>query len=218
METENEINFMSNNNHKRMGIFGGTFDPIHNGHLMIAENAREQYSLDQVLFIPTGRSPLRHKQQITDSVHRCAMVSRAIADNPYFALHRIEVHSQEISYTFRTIEMLKENYKNTELFFILGADSLFDFESWRNPELIVKNCNILAAYREHERQEEFLLHLSYLNEKYPGKFHPLDTPNLEVSSHEIRHRVQEKKTIRYLVPKVVEDYIQEHELYKLNKS
>lgn len=218
METEKKITQKAENSLNRMGIFGGTFDPIHNGHLMIAENAREQYSLDQVLFIPTGHSPLRHKQQITDSVHRCAMVSRAIADNPHFALHRIEVHSQEISYTFRTIEMLKENYKNTELFFILGADSLFDFESWRSPELIVKNCNILAAYREHERQEEFLLHLSYLNEKYPGKFQPLDTPNLELSSHEIRRRVQEKKTIRYLVPKVVEDYIREHELYKLNKS
>lgn len=216
MEPENEINFMSNNNHKRMGIFGGTFDPIHYGHLMIAENAREQYSLDQVLFIPTGHSPLRHKQQITDSVHRCTMVSKAIADHPQFVLHRIEVHSQEISYTFRTIEMLKKNYKNTELFFILGADSLFDFESWRSPELIVKNCSILAAYREHERQEEFFSHLLYLNEKYPGKFYPLDTPSLNVSSHEIRQRVHDHKTIRYLVPKVVEDYIRKHELYKSN--
>lgn len=214
METEKKITQTTDNSLKRMGIFGGTFDPIHYGHLMIAENAREQYSLDQVLFIPTGHSPLKHKQQITDSVHRCMMVSKAIADHMQFALHRIEVHSQEISYTFRTIEMLKENYKNTELFFILGADSLFDFESWRNPELIVKNCSILAAYREHKRQEEFFLHLSYLNEKYPGKFYPLDTPSLDVSSHEIRNRVQDQKTIRYLVPKVVEDYIWEHKLYK----
>lgn len=198
---------------ERIGIMGGTFDPIHNGHLVIAENAREQYRLDQVLFIPTGHSPLRHKQQITSACHRCAMVSKAIADNPWFTLDEIEVDSPEISYTFHTTNKLKEEHISSELFFILGADSLFDFESWRSPELILKNCSILAAYRKHQRQEEFFRHIAYLNEKYPGKFHPLDTPNLEVSSQEIRQRVREGRTIRYLVPKTVETYIQENKLY-----
>lgn len=198
---------------KRIGIMGGTFNPIHNGHLMIAENAREQFSLDRVLFIPTGHSPLKHKQHVTDSVHRCAMVSMAISDNPWFTLDEIEVHSPETSYTFRTVEKLKQNYNSSELFFILGADSLFDFESWRSPELILKNCSILAAYRKHQRQEEFFQQIAYLNGKYPDKFHPLDTPDLEVSSQEIRQRVQEGRTIRYLVPKTVETYIIENKLY-----
>lgn len=198
---------------ERIGIMGGTFNPIHYGHLMIAENAREQFSLDKVLFIPTGRSPLKHKQQITDAVHRCAMVSLAISDNPWFELDEIEVHSPEISYTFYTIDKLKVNYNSAEFFFILGADSLFDFESWRNPELILKNCCILAAYRKHQKQEEFLRQIAYLNEKYPQRFYPLDTLNLEVSSEEIRQRVYQGKSIRYLVPNTVEDYIKTHKLY-----
>lgn len=198
---------------KRIGIMGGTFNPIHNGHLMIAENAREQYCLDQVMFIPTGHSPLRHKQRITDAVYRCEMVSLAIADNPWFVLNEIEIHSLETSYTFRTVEKLKEDYKNVELFFILGADSLFDFESWRNPERILEHCKVLAAYRKHQRQNEFFQYITELNEKYPGKFYPLDTPSLEVSSQEIRQRIQEDKTIRYLVPREVEAYIQKNKLY-----
>lgn len=212
---EMEIKYMQDMNRKqeKIGIMGGTFDPIHNGHLVIAENAREQFGLNQVLFIPTGHSPLKHKQQITSASHRCAMVSMAIADNPGFVLNEIEVNSPEISYTFHTTHKLKKDYISSELFFILGADSLFDFESWRSPELILEDCSILAAYRKHQRQEEFFRHIAYLNEKYPGKFHPLDTPNLEVSSQEIRQRVRQGRTVRYLVPKAVETYIQKNKLY-----
>lgn len=198
---------------EKIGIMGGAFDPIHNGHLVIAENAREQFGLDRVLFIPTGHSPIKHKQQITDSSYRCAMVSMAISDNPWFVLNDIEVKSPEISYTFHTTNKLKQDYNSSELYFILGADSLFDFESWRSPESILENCSILAAYRKHQRQEEFFRHIAYLNEKYPGKFHPLDTPNLEVSSQEIRQRIQAGRTIRYLVPRTVESYIQANKLY-----
>ncbi|MCI9446225.1 MAG: nicotinate-nucleotide adenylyltransferase [Lachnospiraceae bacterium] len=208
-----EINRHRDNTNRRIGIMGGAFNPIHYGHLMIAENAREQFSLEQVLFVPTGRSPLKHKQQVTDKVHRCAMVNLAISDNPWFALDKVEINSPEISYTFLTVEKLKEYFISSELFFILGADSLFDFESWRSPELILKNCSILAAYREHQRQEEFFEQIAYLNEKYPQKFCPLDTPNLEVSSQEIRQRVNEGRSIRYLVPEAVETYIRDNKLY-----
>ncbi len=100
-----------------------------------------------------------------------------------------------------------------ELYFILGADSLFDFESWKEPELILENCNVLAAYRKHQRQEEFLQQIERLNRKYPRKFYPLDTLSLEVSSQDIRRRVNEHHTIRYLVPKEVEAYIHKHKLY-----
>ncbi len=198
---------------RRIGILGGAFNPIHNGHLMIAESAREQFALEQVLFIPTGRSPRKHKQKITDIAHRCAMVSTAISDKPYFVLDELEVHSSEVSYTYLTMEKLKENYISSELFFILGADSLFDFESWRNPELILKNCNILAAYRNYQRQEEFFRQIAYLNEKYSQKFFPLDTPVLEVSSQEIRQRVKDGRTIHHLVPETVKTYILNHKLY-----
>lgn len=197
----------------RIGILGGTFNPVHNGHLMIAENAREQFALDKVLFIPTGHSPLKHKQQITNAVHRCAMASLAVSDNPWFILDEIEVQSPKISYTYRTMSKLKEKYISSEFFFILGADSLFDFESWKNPELILENCSILAAGRKHLREKEFMEQIEYLNKKYPQKFHPLDTTNMDVSSEEIRQRVRQGKSIRYLVPKSVENYIKEKKLY-----
>ncbi|MCI8484892.1 MAG: nicotinate-nucleotide adenylyltransferase [Lachnospiraceae bacterium] len=205
---------MSTENRKKIGIMGGTFDPIHFGHLIIAENAREQFALDQVLFIPTGHSPHKQDQYITTAVHRCRMVSLAIYDHPQFVLNKIEIESPEISYTYLTLQKLKEEYINAELYFILGADSLFDFELWKEPELILENANILAAYRGYKHQKNFSVQLDHLNQKYPEKFFPLCTPNFEVSSHNIRDRVCRRQTIRYLVPKEVEDYIREYHLYE----
>lgn len=198
---------------QKIGIMGGTFNPIHHGHLMIAENARDQYGLDLVLFIPTGHSPLKHKQNITESFHRCNMVSLAIEDNPDFVLDKIEADSDEINYTCLTLKKLKEKYKNAVFYFILGADSLFDFEDWYKPEVILQNCVILAAYREHELQEDFFQKIDCLNQKYPEKFFPLDTPGMELSSQDIRKRIHDGRSIRYLIPKEVESYIREHHLY-----
>ena len=203
---------------QKIGIMGGTFNPIHNGHLMIAENAREQFGLDKVLFIPTGHSPQKHKQHITESFHRCNMVSLAIADNQWFILDKTEVNSTEISYTSLTLQKLKEDYDESELYFILGADSLFDFESWYEPELILQNCTILAAYRKHERQEEFFQKIESLNKKYPEKFFPLDTLNMELSSQDIRNRLQSGQSVRYLIPKDVESYIREQHLYERGET
>lgn len=202
-------------NIEKIGIIGGTFDPIHFGHLMIAENAREQYGLDKVLFVPTGHSPHKYKQDVTESFHRCQMVSLAIANNPCFFIDKTEVETKEISYTYLTLQKLKKIYISAELYFILGADSLFDFESWRAPEEILLNCNILAAYRKHEYQGKFFQQIEYLNQKYPQKFFPLDTPSLEVSSKEIRTRLQCGRTIRYLVPREVEAYIRKYHLYNI---
>ncbi len=205
---------MKKNTVQRIGIMGGTFDPIHYGHLMIAENAREQFNLEKVLFLPTGHSPHKQEQYVTDSLHRCRMVSLAIADNPVFSLNKMEVESQETSYTYVTMQKLKEAYTNAELFFILGADSLFDFELWRKPEEILKSCRILAACRKHRQEEGFFRQIAYLNEKYQDRFFPLDTPNLEVSSQDIRRRLQYGRPIRYLVPETVESYIRKHHLYE----
>ena len=146
--------------------------------------------------------------------HRCSMVSLAIAGNPFFTLDRREVESSDISYTYVTLQNLKKELPQTELFFILGADSLFDFQSWRKPEEILTYCSILAAYRKHEREDRFFQQIDLLNRKYPGKFFPLDTPSLEVSSQDIRNRVQHGRSIRYLVPEEVGAYIRAHHLYQ----
>ena len=199
---------------QRIGIMGGTFDPIHYGHLMIAENAREQFGLGKVLFLPTGHSPHKQAQDVTASFHRCQMVSLAIAGNPAFFIDQTEVESQGTSYTYLTIKKLKEHNPGADLFFILGADSLFDFESWKEPAAIIEHCNILAAHRKHQHQEKFFQQIDYLNQKYQEKFFPLDTPNLEVSSQDIRSRLHYGQTIRYLVPEEVEAYIRANHLYE----
>ncbi len=197
---------------KKIGIMGGTFNPIHYGHLMIAEAAREQYGLQEVLFLPSGHPP--HKEHTMPASHRCSMVSLAIADNPFFTLDKREVDSPDTSYTYVTLERLQKECPQAELYFILGADSLFDFETWRKPEAILKHCSILAAFRKHGRQGEFFHQIDILNHKHPGKFFPLDTPTLEVSSRDIRSRVQSGRSIRYLVPREVEAYIRERHLYE----
>lgn len=199
---------------QRIGIMGGTFNPIHNGHLMIAENAREQFALEKVLFIPTGHSPHKQKQQILEAATRCEMVSLAIKDNPGFVLDETEVRSSGLSYTYLTLQKLKEDYINAKFFFILGADSLFDLEGWKEPAKILENCTVLAAGRVHEKQSEFMEHVEYLKAKYQCEIFPLDTPNLEVASRDIRNRVQTGRTIRYLVPNEVEYYIKKHHLYE----
>ncbi len=204
-----EVTFMEM---KKIGIMGGTFNPIHNGHLVIAESAREQFGLQKVWFLPSGRPP--HKRETMSASRRCEMVSLAIADNPFFILDRRETESPEISYTYATLEAYKKEDPSTDLYFILGADSLFDFESWRKPEAILQHCSILAAFRRHGRQEEFFQQIDALNQKYPGKFFPLDTPSLEVSSQDIRSRVRHGRSIRYLVPREVGAYIQAHHLYE----
>ncbi len=199
---------------QKIGIMGGTFDPIHMGHLVIAERAREQYGLGKVLFVPTGQSPLPHKQNITPAALRCEMVALAIAGNPYFAIDTVETEYPGVSYTSLTVQRLRQKYGEAKLYFILGADSLFGFESWHEPEEILNNCCILAAYRKHGRQEEFLGKLDELNWKYPGKFFQLESPAIGLSSGEIRGCVQAGQSIRYLVPREVESYILEHHLYE----
>ncbi len=198
---------------RKIGIMGGTFNPIHNGHLIIAETAREQFQLDCVLFIPNGHSPHKTKQNIVDASMRCDMVTLAIEDNPFFQLDLTEVNSDDISYTYITLQKLKETYPEAELYFILGADSLFDLEGWREVEQIFSACNILAACREHERQTEFLNQINYLNEKYNCSIYPLNAPWVDVSSRGIRSRLSQSETVRYLIPKEVEAYIKMKQLY-----
>ena len=138
---------------KKMGIFGGTFNPIHYGRLLIAENACAQFDLDHVIFLPTGHAP--HKQFMGEdmSVHRCRMVEAAIADNPKFSISYREIQNSGVNYTYATLQQLHQEHPECELYFILGADSLFDFDDWRHPELICQYAKILAAVRGNWDEE-----------------------------------------------------------------
>lgn len=198
---------------KKIGIMGGTFDPIHYGHLIIAENAAEQFSLDHIFFMPTGHSPHKDDNTILSAEKRCEMISLAIKDNKKFSLSLYEVHSNMVNYTYQTLEAFTKEYRNTELYFILGADSLFNLKSWVHPERILNSCTILAAVRDEIDKDELRNKIEDLAEEYSASIFPLSTPNFDVSSQDIRKRAAALRTIKYMVPGEVERYILINKIY-----
>ncbi len=198
---------------RRIGLIGGTFNPIHYGHLLIAENAYEQYHLDEVIFIPTGQSPHKDARQILGADERMEMIRLAIADNPHFSCSDYEIRTEGISYTYLTVQAFYEPAEERELFFIMGADSLAYFDAWMRPDKISRMSTILAAVRDGLNMEELLPIRESLQQKYGTKIGFINTPNFSVSSRMIRHRMEKGHSIRYLVPEAVERYLKEHRVY-----
>lgn len=198
----------------RIGIIGGTFDPVHIGHLMIAQNAVSQYHLDGVLFIPTGRSPHKDDRYIEQSAHRMEMLRLSIRDNEDFFFSAMEINAAHTSYTYLTLQKLKKEHPDWELFFIMGADSLNYLSEWVHPEIICRLATILVAVRDELGLEAILDKADALKSLYEADIRPIITPNVSVSSHDIRRRIKEGQPIRYLVTKDVEAYIDRHNLYK----
>lgn len=196
----------------RIGVLGGTFDPIHNGHLVIAEEVRVRLQLARVLFVPTRVSPLKLARPITSAEHRCRMVELAIADNPFFALSRVDVDRAGPSYTVDTLCLLKERLgPRALLFFILGQDALESIRAWHKPEKIIRLCRLVAVSRPGYRAE-----VDELEKALPGlreALIALETPELSVSSTDLRQRVRKGWPIRYQVPDAVMSYILENRLY-----
>ena len=198
---------------RRIGLMGGTFNPIHYGHLLIAENAYEQYHLDEVIFIPTGQCPHKDARQILRADERMEMIRLAIADNPHFSCSDYEIRTEGISYTYLTVQAFYEPAEERELFFIMGADSLAYFDAWMRPDKISRMSTILAAVRDGLNIEELLPIRESLQQKYGTKIGFINTPNFSVSSRMIRHRMEKGHSIRYLVPEAVERYLKEHRVY-----
>lgn len=202
-----------NGKNRRIGLMGGTFDPIHYGHLLIAENAYEQFQLDEVIFLPTGHSPHKDVRQILDAEERMEMIQLAIADNPHFSCSDYEIQKEGISYTYLTVQAFYEQAAGDDLYFIMGADSLAYFDSWMRPDEISRMSTILAAVRDGLNLEELLPIRGFLQQKYGTRIGFINTPNFSVSSHMIRQRIAKQHSIRYLVPDAVEQYVKEHDVY-----
>lgn len=198
---------------RKIGLMGGTFNPIHYGHLLIAENAYEQFKLDEVIFMPTGNSPHKDERQILGAKERIDMIRLAIAGNPHFSYSDYEVRKEGISYTYLTLQEFHERHADADLYFIMGADSLAYFGSWRNPEEISRLSTILAAVRDGLDMEELLPMRELLRKKYGTKIGFISTPNFSVSSQIIRQRISGRHSVRYLVPDEVEDYVRRHDIY-----
>lgn len=198
----------------KIGILGGTFNPIHNGHLIMAEEIRETFRLDKVLFMPSGNPPHKTGGEVIDKEHRFNMVCEAVKGNDFFEESRIEVEREGYTYTIDTLRKLKTLLKdNVLLYYIVGADVLYDLSKWKDFELVFRECEFIAALRPGFESEGFEGHIKYLETKYHAKIKKAYIPLIDISSTEIRKRVKEGRSIKYLVPERVEKYIKENKLY-----
>ena len=201
-------------NCKRIAVMGGTFDPIHYGHLVAAETVRQELDIDKVIFIPTGRPPHKINSRLASDEHRYLMTVLAVVTNPHFDVSRTEIDRPGTTYTIDTIrELRKKCSDDTELFFITGADAINQILTWKDPEVLLKLCHFVAVTRPDSSKEKFTENVKYYKEKFGADITMLEIPALAISSTDIRKRVFENKTIKYLLPESVEQYIINNSLY-----
>ncbi len=199
---------------KRLALMGGTFDPIHYGHMVTAEAARSQFNLDKVIFVPTGYPPHKRNKNITNSKHRFLMTVLAVTTNPYFEASRFEVEKSIYSYTIDTVKYFVDLYgSQVKLYFITGADAVMEILTWKSVKELTKHCNFIAATRPGYDLEQLDLTLHKLPKESRNSFEKFEVPALAISSTDIRNRVKNNKPIKYLVPETVEYYIYKNNLY-----
>lgn len=199
---------------KKVGIMGGTFNPIHNGHLFLAEHAYEEAGLDYVLFMPTMNPPHKSEMNIESAEHRINMVSLAISDNQHFRLSDVELQRPGMTYTSDTLEILKEMEPDTEFYYIVGGDSLMMMDRWMKPQTVFDLSIIVAGARKYHETKVLKNQARLLESTYNGKVLLLDMPIMDISSEKIRKRVLDSKSIKYYVPDKVINYIHNNNLYR----
>jgi nicotinate-nucleotide adenylyltransferase len=199
----------------KIGVLGGTFDPIHLGHLIVAEDIRHKLGLREVLFVPAGRPWLKLKEEkpISAAEHRLAMVRLAVASNPYFKVSTLEIDRPGLSYSIDTVLELKAKLgAGAEIYFIVGPDALAELPRWKDPGRLVEICQVVGIGRPGHAQTD----LHTLESSIPGvsqRIMLMDVPQIDIGATEIRKRVAQGLSIRYLVPEAVEKYIVHHKLY-----
>ena len=198
---------------KRLGIMGGTFDPIHYGHLVAAEMARSKFKLSKVLFIPSGTPPHKDRNDISAAGLRFEMIELAIQDNPAFDISDLELERKGPSYTVDTLRVLRRTWPDHELYFITGSDVLREIFSWREAEEILKMTEFIGAARPGFDASDFLLQVQQEHPENIARIHYLEVPALAISSTDIRARVRRDQPIRYLLPEAVRHFILQHGLY-----
>lgn len=198
---------------RRVGLMGGTFDPIHIGHLMLAECAYEQFQLEQVLFLPSGNPPHKRTRVGASDEARVEMVRLAISRNPHFALDSEEMYRSGYTYTNDTLEILTAQHPDTDYYFIIGADSLMAFDTWYRPDGICAHCILAVAVRDQLAQETITQKMEELREKYQARIYLLQTPDVDISSSHLREMCRMKRSIRYYVTDEVFAYILENHIY-----
>ena len=196
----------------RLGVFGGTFDPPHGGHLLLAERAREELALERVLWVPAGDPWRKGDRQVTPSEQRVRMVQKAIADNAAFELCTVEVERAGPSYSVDTLAEVHGRYRNVEAYLLLGLDALLDLPNWQDPARLLDLATLAVATRDGERVAP-----PELDRRLPGlatRVVWLEMPHIDLSGTELRRRAAAGGSVRYAVPEAVDAYIREQRLYQ----
>lgn len=200
---------MSGSNRRRVGLMGGTFDPIHNGHLLAADEACRELALEQVIFLPTGTPPHKHHENMASAEDRYAMALLATGDNPNFQISRIETERNGNSYTKDTLTELRALDPDADFYLILGLDSVLDMPNWQDPFGICRLCTLVVVPRPGYDKAK----LAELPSQISEKLYILDAIMLDISASDIRDRVSKGLGIRYRVPNAVDVYIKKHRIY-----
>jgi nicotinate-nucleotide adenylyltransferase len=197
---------------ERLGLFGGTFDPPHLGHLILAEAARDQLQLDKVLWIVAGQSPLKLERTISPVETRVEMVQAAIADNPAFSISRIDLDRPGPHYTVDTLTLLGQEFPNAEFYFVMGEDSLHDLPRWRDPAKLITQTWLAVLQRPGTDVD-----LSALETAVPGvskRVCWVQAPQLEIASSDIQRRISDGRSVKYMLPEAVAEIVEREKLYK----
>ncbi|GLC83006.1 nicotinate-nucleotide adenylyltransferase [Lacrimispora brassicae] len=199
----------------KVGIMGGTFDPVHNGHLMLGEQAYKEYSLKEVWYMPSGHPPHKKSRKVTDPSMRLAMTKLAMKAHEGFVCSDFEVKRTGYTYTAQTLRLLHEAYPEHSFYFIIGADSLYEIESWYEPDQVLAQAVILTAQREYEEADRSMdRQIAYLASKYGADIRTLHCGEMDISSAELRRMVAMGQSITDYVPEEVAAYISAHGLYQ----
>ena len=197
----------------RVGVLGGTFDPVHLGHLAIAEEVRIKLDLDRVIFIPAGQPRLRGDEYLTPAIDRLRMVELAIGDNPHFQVCDIEIQRSGPTYTVDTLVELGQRFgPDTALYFIVGADILGQFHRWKDPEKVLEACHLVVVSRPGHQDDDWPEWFRGAD-SVKDKVTQLEIPMVDISGTEIRRRASLGESVRHLVPDLVAEYIQDRKLY-----
>ena len=200
---------------KKIGIMGGTFNPIHIGHLILAETAYEDFKLDSVIFMPNKNQYYKENDDSVTNGERLCMISLAIESNPHLELSTMEYERPGTTYSVDTFEELNKEHPDCEFYFIMGADSLGYLETWKDYPRILQLATILVASRDEAGRISIIKRSREFKREHDcTRIYHLNSPSVGISSKDIRTRVKQKQTIKYLVPQPVEDYIKKHQLYE----
>lgn len=201
----------------KIGIMGGTFDPIHNGHLMLGEQAYREYGLDEVWYMPSGHPPHKKNHPVTEPALRFEMTKLAVKGHKGLFCSDFEVRRSGNTYTAQTLSLLRKSYPGHTFYFIIGADSLYEIESWYEPGLVLTQAVILAARRKYEevdRDQAMDRQISYLSKKYGADIRMLHCEEMDISSAGLRQMIANGQSVEEFVPGEVLSYISAHGLYR----